>query len=188
MEPDTVRSFRQLLSIVVGEDDLLDNVINYGRIRTMRLDSMRLLMKITSFIDYNIKKLGIEDVEAEMQKLKTCPPAEGLRIRVKLHYRDELLRWRFAFKKKFTPPEMNAFFNAFPTLPGVDNKEMLLASRCLPHEKLMDDYKFGCLVCGAQSFLKKCSRCKYIQYCSAAHQKLDWKKHKKECQPPKDDE
>lgn len=31
----------------------------------------------------------------------------------------------------------------------------------------------------------KCSRCKEAMYCSTAHQRLDWPRHKVECIPPK---
>lgn len=39
----------------------------------------------------------------------------------------------------------------------------------------------GCAVCGISGQLLRCSRCKNILYCSSEHQKLDWKRHKKQC-------
>ncbi|KAJ7256215.1 hypothetical protein B0H12DRAFT_1016096, partial [Mycena haematopus] len=40
-----------------------------------------------------------------------------------------------------------------------------------------------CTVCRAPT-TKKCARCSTTFYCSTAHQKLDWKKHKLACLPP----
>lgn len=39
-----------------------------------------------------------------------------------------------------------------------------------------------CYVCQTWSSLK-CSNCVNIYYCSVAHQKQDWKRHKLECHP-----
>lgn len=39
-----------------------------------------------------------------------------------------------------------------------------------------------CEVCGSGENLLRCSRCKITHYCSRAHQKQDWKKHKTACQ------
>lgn len=38
-----------------------------------------------------------------------------------------------------------------------------------------------CAVCGIEA-TKKCSRCKTAVYCSAEHQRQDWKRHKVTCQ------
>ncbi|KAI4469124.1 egl nine -related [Holotrichia oblita] len=39
-----------------------------------------------------------------------------------------------------------------------------------------------CEVCGSGENLLRCARCKITHYCSRAHQKQDWKKHKTVCQ------
>lgn len=39
----------------------------------------------------------------------------------------------------------------------------------------------GCVVCGSNNNLLRCSRCKDTFYCSKLHQKQDWKKHKVGC-------
>lgn len=39
-----------------------------------------------------------------------------------------------------------------------------------------------CAVCSIESKLK-CSNCANVFYCSVAHQKDNWKTHKKECYP-----
>ncbi|XP_058796793.1 egl nine homolog 1 isoform X2 [Phymastichus coffea] len=39
----------------------------------------------------------------------------------------------------------------------------------------------GCEVCGKSDRLLRCSRCKSIFYCTKEHQKLDWKRHKRQC-------
>lgn len=39
-----------------------------------------------------------------------------------------------------------------------------------------------CFVCKELSSLK-CSNCVKIFYCSAKHQRQDWKRHKRECRP-----
>jgi len=38
-----------------------------------------------------------------------------------------------------------------------------------------------CAVCGRSFGLKACARCKAVHYCCPAHQKADWKAHKKVC-------
>lgn len=35
--------------------------------------------------------------------------------------------------------------------------------------------------CGEEGALKRCAKCEMVMYCSAAHQKADWKRHKREC-------
>eukprot|EP01116_Phalansterium_solitarium_P006920 TRINITY_DN19352_c0_g1_i1.p2 TRINITY_DN19352_c0_g1~~TRINITY_DN19352_c0_g1_i1.p2 ORF type:complete len:482 (+),score=149.80 TRINITY_DN19352_c0_g1_i1:51-1496(+) len=40
-----------------------------------------------------------------------------------------------------------------------------------------------CLICGGKADLQ-CGRCKSVYYCSADHQKKDWKRHKAECKDP----
>jgi uncharacterized C2H2 Zn-finger protein len=39
----------------------------------------------------------------------------------------------------------------------------------------------GCVVCGRDDRLLRCSRCKSVFYCTKEHQKLDWKRHKRLC-------
>lgn len=39
----------------------------------------------------------------------------------------------------------------------------------------------GCAVCGSNDQLLRCVRCKSAHYCSKAHQRQDWKNHKKVC-------
>lgn len=39
-----------------------------------------------------------------------------------------------------------------------------------------------CYVCNTWSSLK-CSNCVKVYYCSTAHQRQDWKRHKLECHP-----
>ncbi|OXU22458.1 hypothetical protein TSAR_010868 [Trichomalopsis sarcophagae] len=39
----------------------------------------------------------------------------------------------------------------------------------------------GCMVCGRNDKLLRCSRCKSVFYCTKEHQKLDWKHHKSVC-------
>ncbi|KAF2881620.1 hypothetical protein ILUMI_24563 [Ignelater luminosus] len=39
----------------------------------------------------------------------------------------------------------------------------------------------SCVVCGSAENLMRCARCKTTYYCSKAHQKQDWKKHKIIC-------
>lgn len=39
-----------------------------------------------------------------------------------------------------------------------------------------------CAVCSIESKMK-CSNCANVFYCSVAHQKDNWKAHKKECYP-----
>lgn len=41
-----------------------------------------------------------------------------------------------------------------------------------------------CAVCGKTEGLMACSRCKTTMYCSAQHQKEDWKRHKLTCKAP----
>lgn len=43
-----------------------------------------------------------------------------------------------------------------------------------------------CEVCKQTENLLRCARCKQIYYCSKAHQKQDWKKHKLSCQKAED--
>ncbi|KAJ4462727.1 hypothetical protein PAPYR_742 [Paratrimastix pyriformis] len=43
-----------------------------------------------------------------------------------------------------------------------------------------------CAFCGKPA-TKRCSRCQAAFYCSAEHQKADWKKHKATCAPPRDE-
>lgn len=38
-----------------------------------------------------------------------------------------------------------------------------------------------CRVCGGNTKLKLCSRCRSVAYCSAACQKMDWDNHKRDC-------
>lgn len=38
-----------------------------------------------------------------------------------------------------------------------------------------------CVVCGCREKLLRCSRCKSVVYCTKEHQKLDWKRHKIQC-------
>lgn len=38
-----------------------------------------------------------------------------------------------------------------------------------------------CATCGEEAACKKCSKCKNIQYCDRACQRLHWFVHKKEC-------
>jgi multidrug efflux pump subunit AcrA (membrane-fusion protein) len=35
---------------------------------------------------------------------------------------------------------------------------------------------------GARALLRKCGACMRVAYCSPAHQRLDWKRHKPDCQ------
>lgn len=50
-----------------------------------------------------------------------------------------------------------------------------------------DDCGSSCYVCGAkagdgqQLQLQRCGRCKGVAYCGAAHQRLDWRRHRHEC-------
>ncbi|XP_055372325.1 SET domain-containing protein SmydA-8 [Condylostylus longicornis] len=39
-----------------------------------------------------------------------------------------------------------------------------------------------CAICQIESKLR-CSNCNFVYYCSAAHQKQDWKQHKQQCHP-----
>lgn len=39
-----------------------------------------------------------------------------------------------------------------------------------------------CAVCAEKS-TSKCSNCKQVYYCTVAHQKADWRRHKSECHP-----
>eukprot|EP01084_Bolivina_argentea_P248077 414966_1 len=41
----------------------------------------------------------------------------------------------------------------------------------------------SCVICGLQSNLSRCSRCKAIWYCSQTHQQQDWNKHNLGCEP-----
>ena len=38
-----------------------------------------------------------------------------------------------------------------------------------------------CAVCGSDSSLSVCGRCKKVAYCSREHQKVHWKQHKTHC-------
>lgn len=39
-----------------------------------------------------------------------------------------------------------------------------------------------CAICAEKS-TSKCSNCKQVYYCTVAHQKADWRRHKSECHP-----
>ena len=39
----------------------------------------------------------------------------------------------------------------------------------------------GCFVCGKLEPVKKCGKCRKVQYCSPECQKADWKMHKEIC-------
>ncbi len=45
-------------------------------------------------------------------------------------------------------------------------------------------FKRSCEVCGKTSQIRKCGRCKIIQYCSIQCQKTDWPSHKSDCRGP----
>lgn len=41
-----------------------------------------------------------------------------------------------------------------------------------------------CAVCASEESIRKCARCRNIQYCSPRCQRADWRAHKSTCHPP----
>ena len=63
-------------------------------------------------------------------------------------------------------------FITYIILPKIDELQM----------KINDAFiKNCCHTCGKKTTCKKCAKCEEISYCSRKCQKIDWKRHKKEC-------
>lgn len=62
------------------------------------------------------------------------------------------------------------------------------AAKRAPGQGLADEFAdlpalvSGCEMCGKDTPIKKCARCRSVQYCSVDCQKADWKSHKEDCQ------
>ncbi len=56
------------------------------------------------------------------------------------------------------------------------------AGQTKTEEKQEEDKSIHACYCGLQGIFR-CSKCKDKHYCSAAHQRSDWKEHKKLCVP-----
>lgn len=63
-------------------------------------------------------------------------------------------------------------------IPG----ELMNESNLMVGDKPKDTDAKHCVVCQKIS-TAKCSNCGSVYYCSAEHQKTDWKNHKKSCFP-----
>jgi MYND finger len=66
-----------------------------------------------------------------------------------------------------------------------DNYVLLAQKETTPLQQQQHPASIGdnlcCRICGLDTNVRRCSRCKTAHYCSQEHQRLDWKQHKPDC-------
>lgn len=78
--------------------------------------------------------------------------------------------------------------DSFTSVKNLSNKIVLLNFNNNKNNEMSSTIENGqkpidnCFVCKKLSSLK-CSNCVKVYYCSAQHQKQDWKRHKQQCHP-----
>ena len=141
-ETARVSSLRQLHMLLVVGDDLLQNVVSACRLRGS-CDPVKLGHALESLIEHNMSLLAMsgwmgkydETVAAE-----NSGSVSGTAASARFIYRELLVQWRHALRRKFRLP--------------VDT----------------DSAPASCGLCGREGGLRACSRCSMAHYCCRAHQ------------------
>lgn len=95
VESENLKSFRQFHMLLVGNDELLENVSSFGRFRTSYFNPRTLGEAFIKTVDANMNRLFIE--EGRKVSMTSNSPA----MKMHLLYKSWLSHWRSAFKARY---------------------------------------------------------------------------------------
>uniref|UniRef100_A0A7S1Z308 MYND-type domain-containing protein n=1 Tax=Trieres chinensis TaxID=1514140 RepID=A0A7S1Z308_TRICV len=165
-EPRELGPLRQFLVIAhIADDAAVQLNIDSGRLRC-NVNQAKLCSLYLKIIDYNLELLTPPSTDSttsaadiERSKDPKISSSEAVALISRTCQRETLMKWRRAYFRNY--------------------------SRAFPSDEINDK---GCRVCGRTYPHLTCARCKgrsdaeVAAYCSRAHQKMDWKTHKHQCQ------
>lgn len=115
-------------------------------------------------------------LESIIRKWLRGRPSDGLEEVLEYYIRDAV--------KSFPYVEMPLFMQLVRNIAGDTVGEpstLCILSGCVNGQRAFQDNK-TCSTCGEErKHLKRCTRCKMVQYCDVCCQKLHWPNHKKFC-------
>ncbi|XP_039292337.1 LOW QUALITY PROTEIN: ankyrin repeat and MYND domain-containing protein 2 [Nilaparvata lugens] len=131
------------------------------------------------FIVGVIIKQGCEPSVIELLVKKILQPVRGEK------YLDRLIR---DCVREFTFRESALFRQLVTSLASQDGESAsalaIITAAINGQRGFVDTDVSACVTCAENGALKKCSKCKKVQYCDRECQRLHWFVHKKECERP----
>ena len=115
-----------------------------------------------------------DPVEALVRKFLKCNKTDGIP-----EYQEAFLRETV---REFPFRESTIFHQMVATLAGSDPPSAAsVISAAINGQRGFLDQSQICVTCGEEKAMKKCSKCKAVQYCDRECQRLHWFMHKKAC-------
>jgi len=176
-ETDRMKSARQYLILAVLADEFeLNRNYTSGRLRGPLYES-RVMRVMCQVIDYNLNMLSGDSTTTSAQDIEIAAAPNTFAwkrscLLARVCYRESLIMWRHAFVERGQNAKKFEEYSEIDVGP--------LPSFQQPHEQA-EYLDKGCIVCGRSYPSKKCGKCKQVQFCTRAHQMINWKEHKHVC-------
>ncbi|KAK8389042.1 hypothetical protein O3P69_020779 [Scylla paramamosain] len=168
------------IALIVGASDILQ--VNINKVICMKFHYLAYVLKT---LEKELKKMDLETqkktdtciFESIIRKWLRSRSSDGVEEHLEYYIRDAI--------KAFPWVEMPLFIQLVRNMSGNhlgDTSSLCILSGCINGQRAFQDDK-ACSTCGHEMSkdLKKCSKCKMVQYCDKCCQKLHWPIHKKFC-------
>ena len=150
----------------------------------LHLSHLMQLVVDHTLVDRTTLNTSTNELDLQHSRAARTPPDLVVAYRARIFQRDALAQWRHAVCQRHGFPSEHAETAYYPQyMKGKFQDHLFLPQLAKSQAPQCLLASGGCRYCGRTVSLLSCGKCRIMKYCSKAHQKADWKYHKKLCDP-----